>query len=71
VAGKHRRARGILDGKVGDDVTEERIWKEAEAVEVVEHGDEATRILRGVERGLDLHGAGIVGQRREHLGVLL
>jgi hypothetical protein len=57
--------------RAGDDVAEERIWKEAEAVEVVEHGDEATRILCGVERDLDLHGAGVVGQRHEHLGVLL
>ena len=34
VAGKHRRARGILDGEARDDVAEEHIWKEAEAVEV-------------------------------------
>ena len=33
-AGKHRRARGILDGEARDDVAEEHIWKEAEAVEV-------------------------------------
>jgi hypothetical protein len=33
-AGKHRRARGVLDGEAGDDVAEERVGKEAEAVKV-------------------------------------
>ena len=32
-AGEHRRARGVLDGETGDDVAEEHIGKEAEAVD--------------------------------------
>jgi hypothetical protein len=32
--GKHRRAHSILDGEARDDVAEEHIWKEVEAVEV-------------------------------------
>jgi hypothetical protein len=37
-AGEHRRASSILDGEAGDDVADERVGKEAEAVDVVEHG---------------------------------
>jgi hypothetical protein len=57
-AGEHRRARDILDGKAGDDVAEERVRKEAEAVieEWVRGRDEAVGDSGGVQLGLTRSG---------------
>jgi hypothetical protein len=49
-AGKHRRARGILEGEAGDDVVEERIGKEAEAVEVDDDVKRGSGLVDDVEQ---------------------